>query len=276
MTSRWVAAARARESARPDGLFVDALAGALAGEAGQRMLAEFEAGAQSPSTEPSDGTVYLAIRTRFFDDRLLAGAASGVRQFVILAAGMDTRALRLAWPAGTRVFEVERTDVLDYKESVLASLGATSRAERILVRQDLREDFGAALELAGFARGEPAFFLIEGLFPYLPNETEASRLLAAVAMLAAPGSSIACDLIGESFLASPWTQPHLRKLASRGVPWQFGTDQPEELLARHGFNEVEVKQPGEVGHGRWPYPTAPRSIPGIPRTYLLVARGAES
>jgi methyltransferase (TIGR00027 family) len=273
MTSRWVAAARARESGRPDRLFDDPLAGALAGEEGRRMLEELAAGASAPGAAPTqDASVYLAIRTRFFDDWLLAAAASGITQIVILAAGMDTRAFRLAWPPGTRVFEVERPDVLDYKEEVLRGLGPTPSAERILVARDLRQDFGAALERAGFSRARPAAFLVEGLLPYLPGEGDAAGLLAAIAALAAPASLIGLDLVGQSFLASQWTQRHLAQLAARGVPWLFGSDDPEGLLGRAGFRDVEKKEPPEVAHGRWPYPIAPSWMQGVPRTYLVVAR----
>lgn len=265
MTSRWVAAARERESRRADRLFDDPLAGALAGDEGRAMMAAMEAvtGAENP---------YLAIRTRFLDDFLLDATRDGIRQIVILAAGMDARAFRLGWPSETVVFEVERGEVLDYKRAVLAESGVAPRARRVEIRADLREDYRAGLCRAGFSEAQPTAFLLEGLLPYLPNEAAALSILSGVAASAAAGSRLALDTIGQSFLQSPFAKPHLDRLRARGVPWEFGDDDPEGLLTRSGFAEVTVRQPGEVGHGRWPHPTVARSVPGVPRVYLVVAR----
>jgi methyltransferase (TIGR00027 family) len=111
-TSRWMAAARARESERADRLFCDPLAAALAGPEGFAWLERMEFAAQS------DGPgLYPVIRTRFFDDFLLdACRRLEVRQVVLAAAGLDTRAFRLNWPPGTRLFEMDLPEVLDAKE----------------------------------------------------------------------------------------------------------------------------------------------------------------
>jgi methyltransferase (TIGR00027 family) len=265
MTSRWVAAARERESRRADRLFDDPLAGALAGDQGRAMMAATEA-----ATGVADNP-YLAIRTRFLDDFVLAAAVDGIRQFVILAAGMDARAFRLAWPPETVVFEVERGEVLEYKRGVLAASDVAPHARRVEIPADLRDDYRASLRRAGFSEAQPTAFLLEGLLPYLPDEAAALSVLSGVSASAAPGSRLALDMIGQSFLQSPFTKPHLGQLRALGVPWEFGDDDPEGLLARAGFTEIEVRQPGEVGHGRWPYPTVPRSVPGVPRVYLVVA-----
>lgn len=90
-TSRWMAAARARESERANRLFDDPLAAALAGPKGFAWLDGMKSAAGSGGPE-----VYLVIRTRFFDEFLLdACRNSGVRQVVLVAAGLDTRAFRL-------------------------------------------------------------------------------------------------------------------------------------------------------------------------------------
>jgi methyltransferase (TIGR00027 family) len=267
MTSRWIAAARERESRRPDRLFDDPLAGLLAGDEGRATMASIEA-ASGMTDNP-----YLAIRTRFLDDFLVDATRDGLRQIVILAAGMDARAFRLAWPPGTVIFEVERGEVLDHKRAVLAEARvAPPRVRRVEIRADLREDYRASLRSAGFSEAQPTAFLLEGLLPYLPDEATALSILSGVAASAAPGSRLALDMIGRGFLQSPFTRPHLDHLRALGVPWDFGHDDPEGLLARAGFTEVAVTQPGEVGHGRWPHPTVPRPVPGIPRAYLVVAR----
>jgi methyltransferase (TIGR00027 family) len=271
MTSRLVAAARERESMRADRLFNDTFAGALAGDEGRAMLAMAESmprqvGASAPTENP-----YLSIRTRFLDDVVQSAIQSGIRQFAILAAGMDSRAFRLAWPEDATVFEVERADVLSYKESILKSVSAKAVAKRVAVACDLRDDFCRALLSAGFLSGEPTLFITEGLLPYLPNEDTVLSLLTSIAGIAASGSMLALDTIGESYLQSPWTQSFLNVMSKAGVPWQFGTDDPEKLLERAGFHNVRVVQPSEYLPQRWPFPSLPRSVTGIPRSYLVTA-----
>lgn len=272
MTSRWVAAARARESARPDRLFCDPLAASLAGDEGRALLDDMERSSSVPG-RPSDNP-YLAIRTRFMDDALQKAAGEGLRQIAILAAGMDARAFRLEWPEGTTVFEVERDEVLRYKEAVLAAERATPRARRVVVACDLREDWQGRLRAAGHDAGKPTAFLIEGLTAYLPDEPAALAILSGSASIAAPGSQVALDIVGATFLASPWVKTHLDAVAARGVPWQFGTDEPEALLERAGWRDVRAVRPGDAGAcpERWPYPVAPRETPGLPQVFMVVAQ----
>jgi methyltransferase (TIGR00027 family) len=272
LTSKWVAAARARESARPDHLFEDAFAADLAGDEGRAMLDEMEQAGAMPG-KPLENP-FLAIRTRFLDDLLLAETAKGTRQIVLLAAGMDARALRLAWPPGTTVFEVERADVLDHKEAILAVRRPEARARRILVRADLRDEWRASLRAAGHAPAAPTAFLVEGLLPYLPDEAAAHAVLSAAASIAAPGSVIGFDVIGQSLLASPWVKTFLDTLAARGIAWLFGTDEPEALLTRAGWPTASAVSPIDVSAaaGRWPYPPTPRGTPGIPQSFFVVGR----
>lgn len=271
MTSRLVAAARERESTRTDRLFNDPFAGALAGDEGRAMMAMAESVPRYGGSSATTENPYLSIRTRFLDDVVQTAIQNGIRQFAILAAGMDARAFRLAWPEDAIVFEVERQDVLSYKESVLNSIGEKALAKRIAVAIDLQDDFCRALRSAGFLDRQPTLFITEGLLPYLPNEETVLSLLTSIAGMAAPGSVLALDTVGESYLKSPWTQPFLELMSKAGVPWQFGTDDPEELLKRTGFHNVRVVQPGEYLPQRWPFPLLPRSVPGVPRSYLVTA-----
>ena len=145
------------------------------------------------------GTRGLAVRTRYLDDMLAAAIAEGVRQVVILAAGMDARAYRLPWPTGTVIYEVERADVMALNERVMATLGAVPKAERRAVRIDLRDDFASALRERGFQAVQPAAFLVEGLLVYLPDRPAVLRILREVAALGAPGHTEA-DLRSGAFL----------------------------------------------------------------------------
>jgi methyltransferase (TIGR00027 family) len=264
-TSRWVAAGRARESERPDRLFEDPLARALAGEEGFRLLDEM---AKAAGSGGDNG--YVAIRTRFFDELLLQATAH-IHQIVIVAAGMDARAFRLDWPAGTTLFEIEREQVFNVKEPILREVGATPRCDRRLVGVDLAEDWERSLLSRGFSTAVPAAFLVEGLTTYLwPDQVE--NLLQRITGVAARGSRLGVDIIGTSFLESPWTKPYLTRLEAEGIGWHFGTDEPEQFLSSFGW-DAKATLPGEpeANWGRWPYPVAPASVPGFPKCYLVRA-----
>jgi len=262
-TSLWMAAIRAQESERPDRLFSDPLAHALAGEDGLRIL----------SGDPLLGNAvnYVTIRTRYFDDFVLRVAEGGMRQVVLVAAGLDARAFRIPWPEGVVLFEVDQPSVLDYKQSILEQHGAAPRCRRSTIGINLESDWVAPLIAAGFQPAEPALWLVEGLFVYL--EMSAVRgILGMLSSVAAPGSKLATDFISESFLTSPWTAEFHVAMAARGLAWRSATDEPEELLKEFGW-EAEVRQPGEPGLNpeRWPFPVMQRIFRSVPRSFLVTA-----
>jgi methyltransferase (TIGR00027 family) len=135
---------------------------------------------------------YHAVRTHFFDEYFRGAVGAGIRQVVILAAGLDARAYRLDWPAGTTVYEIDLPEVLGYKTGVLESAGMVSQAARHSVSADLRGDWSAALLAAGFDRAQPAAWLAEGLLTYLSAEAE-GRLFEMVTALSASGSQIGVE-----------------------------------------------------------------------------------
>lgn len=181
-TALSVARVRAYESSRPDPLFVDPYAVAFVTAAG------LEPAPTNPNSSLARGLVVHGIlRTRFYDDRL---PAAGADQVVLLAAGLDTRAYRLDWPAGTRVFELDLAPVLAFKQQVLDGLGAVPRIERTALPADLLDPgWPERLVAAGFDPARRSVWLAEGLLVYLTAE-EAAGLLTAVAALAAPGSRL--------------------------------------------------------------------------------------
>ena len=216
--------------------------------------------------------VYVAIRTRFFDDFVFSVNQAGIRQAVIVAAGMDTRAFRLCWKAGTTVYEMDQPELLRLKDEILAERRAEPQCVRKTIGIDLEREWDTTLKEAGFTQNEPSVWLLEGLLFYLEDST-VHNILAQLSELAAPGSSLGVDFINESYLTSPWTQEPLSAMAQLGMAWRSGTEDPEALLAGHGW-QAEVRQPGEEGLGkeRWPYPVMPRGFPGIPRSFLVTAR----
>ncbi len=154
-------------------------------------LAALEPDAAEGLTRFANG---MAARTRFFDDFVLDAARAGVRQFVILASGLDARAYRLPWPAGSVVFEIDQPEVIEFKTKALADLGALPTTDRRAVAVDLRFDWPAALTEAGFEASRPTAWIAEGLLGYLPPEAQ-DRLLDQIAELSAPGSRVAVEEI---------------------------------------------------------------------------------
>ncbi|MFF0222771.1 class I SAM-dependent methyltransferase [Streptomyces sp. NPDC004629] len=197
LTALLVAAARAIETHRPDALARD--------EYAEHFVRAAPACADWPvrPDEVPDGDAdplwgrlgrYFGLRTRVFDDHLQDRAETGTRQFVLLGAGLDTRAYRLPWPSGSTVFEIDQEPVLAFKQHTLGSLEAAPRARRVTIAADLRRDeWPHALLEAGFDPARPTAWLAEGLLLYLPAAAE-RRLIAAVTTLSAPGSSLVYEV----------------------------------------------------------------------------------
>lgn len=200
-TAVMVAAARAAETARPDPLISDPFARILVEGAGGGvwgLMMDEEWVARAVDIDPEGAAIfahmgsYQAVRTRFFDDFFIAAGETGIRQVVILASGLDSRAYRLDWPAGTTVFEIDQPKVLEYKESVLSEHGVQATSTRREVAIDLRQDWPKALRDAGFDASVPTAWLAEGLLMYLPADAQ-DRLFAQITELSAAGSRIAAE-----------------------------------------------------------------------------------
>ncbi len=267
-TALYTAMIRARESARPDRLFNDPLAGALAGPQGTELISWMEA--ISPGA--ADFSVII-IRTRFFDDALerIVGQ-SGVDQIVLLAAGMDTRAFRLSLPPGITLFEIDRTEVLDVKAARLAELGARPRCRRVAIPADLNADWSASLCASGFDRRRPAVWFAEGLSLFL-TDAQVHQLLATLSELAVSGSWLCVDAVSRWVLTSPQLAGFVAMFAANGSPFQFGTDDPENLVRAHGW-QPQVTQFGApaANFGRWTMPEAYGYDSEIPYGYLIIAQ----
>lgn len=203
-TALGVAAARAAENARADRLFDDPYAQLFIDAAGEGMWTMLSRGAlpealtdvdpQLPERMQAMGD-YTASRTVFFDEFFRRAAGAGIRQAVILAAGLDARSWRLDWPQGTTVYELDQPKVLDFKTATLHAAGAHPRATLVNVAVDLRQDWPEALRQAGFDPSAPTAWSAEGLLPYLPAEAQ-DLLFERVQALSAPGSRIAVEAFG--------------------------------------------------------------------------------
>ncbi len=201
-TAVMVAAARAFETDQPDPLIRDPYAKLLVTSAGAGVLWEAMLDpaitAKVESLDAETAAIirhmrgYQAVRTNFFDTYFSNAVAAGIRQVVILASGLDSRAYRLDWPAGTTVYEIDQPQVLAYKSSTLAKSGVTPAADRREVAIDLRQDWPAALRAAGFDPAAPTAWLAEGLLMYLPAEAQ-DRLFTQIGELSPAGSRIAAE-----------------------------------------------------------------------------------
>jgi methyltransferase (TIGR00027 family) len=264
-TGLLVAAMRAEESARDDALFNDPFAERLAGEEGRRLLAESSAETEQPSAP-------IVVRTRLFDEALLRVQADGVRQVVILAAGMDARSYRLPWHDGTTVYEVDQPRVITLKDERLA--GEQARCRRVAVGVDLADDWPKVLQLQGFNSPSRTVWLIEGLLQYI-GASDVDRLFARVDALSAPDSVLLYDIIGTTLLEAPFLRSTLEFMQKLGAPWVFGTDTPAALVEDRGWTAAvtDMAEPGNKWK-RWAHPVIPADAPGAPRGYFIEAMKA--
>lgn len=263
LTARWTAGVRARESARSDHLFEDPWAEALTGKEGAEWLAQ----------RPEDSTIPMAIRTRFFDDFLQdISHRYAIRQVVLMAAGLDTRAFRLNWPSGTCLFELDQPEVLQYKEQVLQAAGAHPACQRYLIEADLTSPWQEKLMGGGFDPQLPSAWLLEGFLFYLPNQS-ITQVLDGVTSLAASGSWMGFDIINSAMLTSTWTRPWVEMQASQGAPWIGTLDDPQAFLAQRGW-QAALTQAGasDANYGRWRLPVLPVMAPELPHNWFVTAQ----
>ncbi|MEO6793770.1 MAG: class I SAM-dependent methyltransferase [Mycobacterium sp.] len=225
-TATMVAAQRALAATGPDKLIDDPFAAPLVRAVGidffTRLVDGEVAFTEGDDLDPVRMGHGMGVRTRFFDQHFLAATQGGIRQAVILAAGLDARAYRLAWPAGTVVYEIDLPDVIEFKTTTLRDLGAEPTAERRTVAVDLRDDWPAALKAAGFDPDAPTVWSAEGLLVYLPPEAQ-DALFNTITALSAPGSRLACEFIQDTgvFASQEW-RDHREKMSAVGFELEIG------------------------------------------------------
>ena len=228
-------------------IFVDPLAHAILGADADAVIARFEAAGPGPKRLRT----FTAARSRFAEDCLGRAVARGVRQAVILGAGLDTFALRNPrCERDLRVFEVDHPATQAWKRRRLAEATLAIPASLTFVPVDLEtQDLGAALAGAGFQPDRPAFFQWLGVVPYLPRAaiTATLQLIASV-----PGSEVVFDYI-EPIESYPEGRRAIfaemaARVASLGEPWITSCD-PAGLAAdlqRIGFEAQEDLRGAEL------------------------------
>ncbi|QLL07609.1 class I SAM-dependent methyltransferase [Mycobacterium vicinigordonae] len=260
-TATAVAASRAIASQGPQPLLDDPWAAPLVRAVGVDTFVKLVDGEIESTDDPllnrQAMTEQITVRTRFFDDYFMEAIDAGVRQVVILASGLDTRAYRLPRPVGTALYEIDQPEVIEFKTRTLADLGAEPAAHRRTVAIDLREDWPTALREAGFDPSHATAWIAEGLLVYLPAEAQ-DRLFDNVSALSARGSRIATEHMDFGSITSDWAQQlteRSRRIGSnidlaslfytgerntaadylRGHGWRVNVTTTEQAYAAHGF-----------------------------------------
>jgi methyltransferase (TIGR00027 family) len=201
VTATMVAAGRAMATKDPRGLINDPFAEPLVRAVGVDLFTKMMDGELDLDAIENATPVHMqamidgmAVRTKYFDDYFINATDGGVRQAVILASGLDSRAYRLPWPPGTVVYEIDQPQVIEFKTTTLAGIGAEPTATRRTIPIDLRAEWPAALRAAGLDTTAPTAWLAEGLLIYLPPEAQ-DRLFDNITALSAPGSTIATEFV---------------------------------------------------------------------------------
>lgn len=200
------------------------------------------------------------VQTRFFDDFFTGVGKTGIRQAVIIAAGLDSRSYRLEWPNGTTVFEVDLPKVLEFKANVLGERGATPKARRKEVAADLRTDWPTPLRDAGFDPQTLSAWSVEGILPYL-NDDAQTTLFTRIGELCAPGSRLAIGALGsrldhDQLTDLETTHPGVNMSGDvdfSALTYEPKTD-PAEWLSAHGWTVEPVRNTLQLqaGYGMTP------------------------
>jgi methyltransferase (TIGR00027 family) len=233
-----VAAYRGRATASKQPVCNDPWAARLAGEEGRELARGYD-----ETFPPME--LWIALRTAFLDEqvRRLTSAPEACAQIVLLGAGLDTRAARLA-RSGVRFFEVDRAETQREKLAALARLPGYPVDAATYVACDFEhEDFLDRLASAGFDGAAPALFVWEGVTAYL-TEPVVRATLRRIATGTHPRSVVAFDHLRRKIVAGEVRAT--RDLESRafvadiGEPLRFGIDYPLPLLYEEGFRRVRM------------------------------------
>lgn len=275
-TALAVCAARALDAALSPPLANDDFAAGFVAAAGDPNLIAAVDNADMSSAAAFNAQ-WVGVRTRFFDEFFVAASRSGARQAVILAAGLDSRAYRLEWPAGHALFEVDQPRVLEFKQQVLDRQGATPSTRRVTVATDLRDDWAGELIAAGFDPGQPTAWALEGLLPYLPGAAQ-DTLFDKLHALSAVGSHLAAELGPAPGEVQEFADnvPTISQDTAHPPVAELWYDDPltdtKDFLAQHGWQvtgvDLVVKAATEYGR---PFQQLPVVFDRLMRTKFFTA-----
>lgn len=272
ITALAVAVGRAIETIRPNGLVRDRFAEAFIKAAGAIVpLPHIIDGPTERVTHVEQLwdtlAIGLGLRSKFFDDYYIDSWRADVGQAVLVGAGLDSRAFRLAWPKGCTLFEIDQPSVIEFKERVLGGLKAQPRCVRHVVGSDLCRNWTEELEYAGFDATRSTTWLVEGVFPYLSKNDE-RQLLDSIHRLSAPGSRIGATYFPRSQFDKSESGRELNEFGF-DLSLLLNREAREDMdryLAAKGW-DVEVSRSSDLAdrYQRELYPHAPRRLDVIGR-----------
>jgi len=258
----------------PPIIFADTCAAAILGQRAEELLGYHRNHGTHPILSAARGQVIC--RSRFAEDRVASAAANGVRQYVLLGAGLDTFGYRSPLAADLRVFEVDHPATQAWKRSALATAQIPVPPGVVFVPADLAavssdsealdaDGLGSRLRSAGFDFGEPAVISCLGVLMYL--DRDAIRRTLAVLADRAPGTELIADYMLTRELREEIGNEYVEAVGSaaaeRGEPWLslFSPDEISGLLAQHGFGiTAHVRQHDAVPAELWRRKDALRPI----------------
>ncbi|MEM7436088.1 MAG: class I SAM-dependent methyltransferase [Myxococcota bacterium] len=236
-TAVLIAGYRARASDGDDRLCHDPWAARLAGDQGEALCRRWDA------HWPAMG-LWVALRTRYIDDCVLAALDGGVDQVVLLGAGLDTRAARLR-RNGVRFFEVDHPASQADKVARLGRLEGYPEETATLVPCDFeQDDFVAQLADAGLDRARRTCFVWEGVVYYLPEDAARSTLTRLSSEFD-PESCVIFDYLNENLVGS---NDRLRDedramkgiVEELGEPMRFGINDATPLMSDCGYRFLQT------------------------------------
>jgi methyltransferase (TIGR00027 family) len=236
-------------------IFADSLAARLLGTRAGELIGYHQRNASHPILTAA--RTQVTCRSRFAEDTLAAAADRGVRQYVLLGAGLDSFCWRSVLAGNLRVFEVDHPDTQRWKQRALAVAGLDVPGIVSFVPADLGQDeVVGLLAAAGFDRSAPAVISCLGVLMYLPPAA-VGRVLSFVAGCA-PGTQLVADYMLPAGLRDPAGDLYVELVAAAaaesGEPWQtfLGPGQMSELLSAHGpFTAEHVHQRDQVPPQAW-------------------------
>lgn len=187
----------------------------------------------------------IVARVRYFDDVIAEAAGTGLGQLVILGAGYDTRAYRIAGPeSGVRVFEVDHPDTQDRKKAKIREIFGKLPDHVTYVPVDFEHnDLARQLEGAGYQRSKKTLFVLEGVVYYITGSAVRATL-SFIARNSGKGSSVLFDYLPESVVCGTNPQEVAGNMRARaaeyGEPFRFGVRDGSirSFLGEQGFCRV--------------------------------------
>ena len=250
-TAQWVGAMRAVHQLLDEPLVLpDPIALALLGTAAEAALRGDPFALNDPVSRGLRAA--LIARSRFVEDELSRRVEAGVRQYVVLGAGLDTFAYRNPYPdPHLRVFEVDHAGTQGWKQQLLSEAGIRAPSALTFVPMDFeRDDLGAVLAQAGFRADEPACVSWMGVTMYLTADA-ALQMLRAMAGLAS-GSCVCFDYRVPAAMLGPVERVIGEVIgaqaAAAGEPWlsSFDPAQLERQLLEAGFSAAHSSTPDDL------------------------------